>query len=137
MGLRLAPDILPHTYAQFPVDLLLQRDILESEGRAVEEFEEVEVALAVEFNDGGAFRVAEGGIGALDDIFEIFTGNFGLGDVERHDTEGQFLEAQVAPFRLPTGGEGRDFLGDEETTIGSETLENDLLEGKLLLEIAS
>jgi hypothetical protein len=43
------------------------------------------------------------------------------------------LEGEVPPFGLPVGWEGGNFFGNEEATVGGETLQNDIFEGKLVI----
>lgn len=110
----------------------LQRNVLEGKGRAVEELEEVEVVVQVAERCG--VGVAEGGIASVDDALEVFGGDLGGGDVEREDLVGEVGKGEVLPV-LPVGDLG-DVLGDEETAVAGETLENDLLEGELEMRSA-
>jgi hypothetical protein len=43
------------------------------------------------------------------------------------------LEGKIPPFGLPVGWEGRDLLGDEQSTVGGKTLQNDIFKGELVI----
>jgi len=36
-------------------------------------------------------------------------------------------------LRLPVGWEGGNFFGDEQATVGGETLQDDIFEGELVI----
>lgn len=111
----------------------LQGNILESESRAVEQLQQVEVLFLIEGCDGNNVVGAECSIALSNDLLQIGFGDLIARDVEGEDLEGEILEGEVPPFGLPVGGKGRNFFGDEETTIGGETLQDDIFEGKLVI----
>lgn len=111
----------------------LQSNILESESWAVEQFQQVEVLFLVEGCDGNNVVGTECSIALSDDLFQIGFGDLVARDVEGEDLEGKILEGEVPPFGLPVGWEGGNFFGNEEATVGGETLQDDILEGKLVI----
>jgi hypothetical protein len=60
----------------------LQSNILESKGRAVEEFQQVEVLLFVEGCDRDDVVGAESAVALADDFLEVGLGNLVARDVE-------------------------------------------------------
>jgi hypothetical protein len=54
----------------------LKGNVLESEGRAVEELQQIQVVLGVQCGDRGALRVAECGVGLVDNVLKILGGDF-------------------------------------------------------------
>jgi hypothetical protein len=82
----------------------LQRDILEGEGRPVEQLQQMDVLLLVE-RDGGrnVFR-AEGRVAAVDDVFEVGGWYLRGRDVEGEDFVCEVLKGQVFPRRRPVVG---------------------------------
>ena len=113
----------------------LERNILECKGGAVEELEEVCLRLAWllgfrQGNDWGGVGVAEGGVGPLNEGFEV-GGDLAGGDVEGENLKGELLEGEVRPGGEPVLGEGGDGLGDKETPVDNEDLEDDFFKGEL------
>ena len=106
-------------------------DILEGECRAVEEFKQVNVLLLVECDGRCDILRAECGVTAVDDVLEVCRRDLGRGDVEGEDLESEVCEGEVLPLGRPVIGQRGDFLGDEEAAVGSETLEDNFLEGEL------
>jgi hypothetical protein len=43
------------------------------------------------------------------------------------------LEGKIPPFGLPVGWEGRDFLGNEQSTVGGKAFQDDVFEGELVI----
>ena len=111
----------------------LKSNILESESRAVEQLQQVEVLFLVEGCDGNNVVGTECSIALSDDLLQIGFGDLVARDVEGEDLEGKILEGEVPPFGLPVGWEGGNFFGNEEATIGGETLQDDIFEGKLVI----
>lgn len=111
----------------------LKSNILESESRAVEQLQQVEVLFLVEGCNGNNVVGTECSIALSDDLLQIGFGDLIARDVEGEDLEGEILEGEVLPFGLPVGWEGGDFFGNEEATVGGETLQNDIFEGKLVI----
>ena len=111
----------------------LQSNILESKGRAVEQLQQVEVLFLVEGCDGNNVVGTECSIALSDDLLQIGFGDLVARDVEGEDLEGKILEGEVPPFGLPVGWEGGNFFRNEEATVGGETLQDDILEGKLVI----
>ena len=109
----------------------LESDILESERGTVEQFHQMQVLGLVKSDDGGDIFGAEGGITAVDDVFEIGRGDFAVGDVQAEDLKGELLEGKVAPFGLPVRGQSGHLFGDEQAAVCSETLEDDVFERQL------
>ena len=109
----------------------LQGNILEGKGRAVEELQKVEVLLLVKSFDRDNVVGTECGVALSDDLLEVGFGDLVAGDVEGKDLKGEILEGKVAPFGLPVGWEGWDFLRDKQAAVFGETLQDDILEGKL------
>jgi hypothetical protein len=109
----------------------LQRDILEGECRPVEQLEQMQVLLLVECDGGHDVFGAECRVAAVDDVLEVCRRDLGRGDVEREDLESEVCEGEVLPLGRPVIGQRGDFLGDEEAAVGSETLEDNFLEGEL------
>lgn len=105
----------------------LQRNVLEGEGRPVEQLKQVQVVLEV--SQGCDLVMSEGGVTLVDDGLEVLRGYLGGRDVQRQDVVGELGEGQVFPV-LPVGG-GGDLLGDIEATVVGETLEDDVFEGEL------
>ena len=105
----------------------LQRNILESEGRAVEQLEQVQVVLQV--SQGRDLVVSEGRVTSVDDALEVVRWYLGARDVQRQDVVGEVGEGQVFPV-LPVCG-GGDLLGDVQATVVGEALEDDVFEGEL------
>jgi hypothetical protein len=110
----------------------LQSNILESESWAVEQLQQVEVLVLVEGCDGTNVVGPECSIALSDDLLEVCFGDLVARDVEGEDLKGEILEGKVAPFGLPVGRQGRDVLGDEQAAVFGETLQDDILEGKLI-----
>ena len=67
----------------------------------------------------------------MDDVFEVGRGDLAVGDVQAEDLKGKLLERKVAPFGLPVRGQGGHLFGDEQATVCSETLEDDVFERQL------
>ena len=111
----------------------LQSNILEREGRAMEQLQQVEVLFLVEGCDGDNVVGTEGSIALSDNLLQIGFGDLIARDVEGEDLECEILEGKVPPFGLPVGWERGDFFGDEEATVGSEALQDDIFEGKLVI----
>lgn len=93
-------------------------------------FQQEEVLLGVEFDQGGPFGVVECRVGTLDDILEIVGRNLVGRNEEGHDIEGEVFEAGVGPA-LPVLRQRGDLLRNEQATITGKTLHNNLLEGFL------
>lgn len=119
--------VLAHEKVLKQVADKLQRDILERKGRAVEQLEQVVAVLEVD--ERGGVGVAEGRVAAADNVLEVGRRDLVGGDVEGENLVGEVVEAEVLPG-LPVLGRG-DGLGDEETAIGGEALEDGLLKGEL------
>lgn len=99
----------------------------------MEQLEQVNVPLLVECDDRCDVLCAECRVTAVDDVLQVGGGDLGGRDVAGEYLVCEVLKRQVLPLRRPVIGQGRDLLGDEETTIGSKTLQYDLLEGELRL----
>lgn len=119
--------ILPGQEVLEQVPQELQRDVLEGEGWAVEQLEQVQVALQVP--QGRDLVVPEGRVAPVDDPPEVFGRDLGARDVQGQDVEGELGEGQVFPV-LPVRG-GGDLLGDVQAAVVGEALEDDILEGEL------
>ena len=104
----------------------LQCHVLEGESGAVEELEKMDVTL--ELDERCYVGGAESSIAATDDVFEVVGRDFGGGDVKREDVVSQVGEGKVLPLLPPFGSRNR--FGNVETAVGSEALENNLLEGE-------
>ena len=107
---------------------------LECKGRAVKQFQEVQVLLRVQRDQRGAFRMTEGRIRTFDDLLQVLRRNFGGRDVQLRDLESKVLEGKVAPIGLPRLGQGGDLLRDEQATVRSQSLQDNILERKLCRE---
>lgn len=128
--------ILPDEEVFEEVSEELQRDILERERRAVEQLEQIEISFPVQLDQRGPFWVSECGVGAADDVFQVFRRNFARKDVKGDNLKGQVFKAEVAPIRLPRGGDRGDLFGDEETAIGGQTFQDDIFKGELSMSSA-
>lgn len=73
--------VLAHEEVFEEVTQTLKGDVLESEGWAVEELQQVQVVLGVQCGDRGALGVAECGVGLVDDVLKVLGGDFGGGDI--------------------------------------------------------
>lgn len=82
-------------------------------------------------NQRRRFGAAECRVAAVDDILEIGRRDLARRNVQRQDLVGEVGEAQILP-RLPVLSSG-DLLGDVETAIVSEALEDDFFERKLYI----
>lgn len=79
----------------------MESDVFEGEGGAVEELEKVYLFLFLECDEGRDVGSAEGGVGAVDDVFEVCWWDLGRGDVLGEDVEGEFFEGEAGPVRGP------------------------------------
>ena len=91
----------------------------------------MQVLLLVECDGGHDVLGAECRVAAVDDVLEVCRRDLGRGDVEGEDLESEVCEGEVLPLGRPVIGQRGDFLGDEEAAVGSETLEDNFLEGEL------
>lgn len=98
----------------------------------MEELQQMYVLFLVQCHGRGDVFGAEGGIAAVDDVFEVCGRDLGRRDVEGEDLVCEVLEGEVVPLGSPVAGEHRDLLWDEQATVGSKTLEHDFLEGELV-----
>jgi len=71
----------------------LERDILESKCRPVEQLQQMYVLLLVDCNGRRDVFRAEGGVAAVDDVFEVRRRYLGRGDVEGEDLVCEVREA--------------------------------------------
>lgn len=119
--------VFPHQEVFKEVAEELQGNVLESKGRAMEQFEQVQVV--VEVSQGCRLWGAESRVRAVDDALQVFPRNLSGRDVEREDLEGQIGKGQVLPA-LPLAGTGNLFW-DIQAAIVGETLENDIFKREL------
>ena len=123
--------VLAHEEVLEEVAEELKRDILEGKCRAVKQFQQMYVLLLVERDGGYDVLCAECGVAAVDDVLQVCSRDLGRGDVEREDLKSEVCEGEVLPLGRPVVGQRGDFFGNEEAAVGSETLEDDFLEGEL------
>ena len=109
----------------------LQRNILESECRPVEQLQQMYVLFLVERDRGRHLLRAECGVAAMDDVFQVGGRDLGRGDVEGENFEREVFEGEVFPVGRPLVRQGGNFFGDEEAAVRSEALEDDFLEREL------
>ena len=102
----------------------LEGDVLEGEGGAMEEFEDVDVADGA---DGGDFGMGERGVGGGEEGAEAFFGDV-VGE-EAYDFEGEVGIVEVAPI-VEEGGDVGDAVGDEEAAVAGEAGHDGVLEGE-------
>lgn len=95
----------------------------------MEKLEQIEVVL--EMNERCDIGGAEGRVASIDDSLEVFGGDLGRGDVERHDIVGELGERKVLPA-LPIG-RSRNLLWDVQAAIAGKALQDDVFEGKLVV----
>ena len=102
----------------------LEGDVLEGEGRSVEELQDVDGADA---QDGRDFGGVEGGVGAVDEGAEALGGDV-IGE-EGDDAEGEVGVVEVAPG-VEFGGDVGDAVGDEKAAVAGEAGHHGVLEGE-------
>jgi len=102
----------------------LESDVFESERGTVEELEDV--LLLRDLVKRSGLWVSEGGVGRVDDGFQVRGGDLGRRDEEREDVVREIGEGQSSPRGFPVGGEGRDGFGDVESSVGCKSSENSL-----------
>jgi hypothetical protein len=90
----------------------LQGHVLEGQGRAVEELEDVDVPL---LDHRGDLRVGEAGIGAVDQRLEVGRGD--VVDEAGQDLEGQFRVGQAAQRGKVAGGQPGDPFREEQAAV--------------------
>ena len=100
----------------------LEGDVLEGEGGAMEEFEDVDVA---DVADGGDFWVGERGVGGGEERAQAVLGEV-VGE-EADDFEGEVGVVEVAPI-VEEGGDVGDAVGDEEAAVACEAGHDGVLE---------
>jgi len=83
----------------------LQRYILESKRRAVEELEQVEVFALVKRNDWSNIRSTERLVTVPNDVLQVAGRDLLRRDIQREDSQRQLLERIIAPFRPPVSGQ--------------------------------
>jgi hypothetical protein len=88
------------------------------------------VDVPLQLDERGDVGGPESGVAAADDVLEVLGRDLGGRDVERQDVEGKINEREVLPG-LPLLG-GGNLMGNVQTAVGGEALEDDLLEGELL-----
>lgn len=108
----------PHKEVLKQIAQKLQGHILERKRRPMEQLQQMQVLLLVQRHQRTDILRAEGAIALLNDLPQILLRDLFARDVQTEDLKGQVLEGVVAPFRLPVGGEGGDFFGDEEAAVG-------------------
>lgn len=109
----------------------LERNIFKCECWPVEQLEQVDVLLLVQCHSRRYILCAESRVALVDYIFEVCSWYFRGRDVERKDLICEVLKREMLPVGGPVAGEGRYFLGDEESAIGGKTFQHDILEGEL------
>jgi hypothetical protein len=102
----------------------LQGHVLEGQGRAVEELEDVDVAL---LDHRGDLRVSEAGIGTVDQPLEVGRGD--VVDEARDDLEGQFRVGQAAQCGEVAGGQTGNLFRQEQAAVFGQPHHHRLLEG--------
>lgn len=125
LRLRLAL-VLPFQEVLEQVAQELQRDVLEREGRSVEQLEDV--LLLADTMQGGDLGMTEGRVGAVDELLEVLPRDFRGRDEQRVEVERELGEGKVCPVVLPVLGKGRKVRGNVETAIGRESCEDRLRE---------
>lgn len=98
----------------------------------MEQLEKMDVAFGIESHIGSYVIRAEGGITLVYDLSEILGRDLVGGNVEGEDVEGQLLERGVFPLCLPVCGQRGNLFGDEETSVLSQSLEDDVLKGEAI-----
>ncbi len=103
----------------------LQGEVLERQGRAMEQFEHP--LIAVQLAQRGDGTMGEDAVGFLEDSLEIRIWNAASHE-RAHDPEGQLVIRQASPGGDFLDGEPRQVLRNIETTIGGQTRQQDVFE---------
>ncbi|MNQ89728.1 hypothetical protein D3C85_1050440 [compost metagenome] len=103
----------------------LQGEVLERQGRAVEQLQHPFVAVQLTQRRNGA--VGEHAVGFFKNLFEIGVRN-AAGDERAHDAEGQFVIRQAGPGGDFLLGETWQVFRDVQTAVGGKTSQQDVFE---------
>ena len=106
----------------------LHGEILESERRAVEKFEEP--VVRAKLHQRGHCRMGETGIGVFDHLFQVVPRDFAAGEF-LHQREGDLGIGTTAKTGDFFGGEARPDIGDVETAIASKPGQKGFFEGEI------